>query len=155
MKPQLMYVELKTDGLRGSGRIGRVAFSQTGKMLYYAGRSLAPLRGHALKANYLDTKTFEEFWISRPRADGRDSLYATVVQIDDDAREEYWRDLRRKPEATARQSYRSPGKSKRDRSLQEAGVRRRDMDRRVRAPRFETPQDSLASLVQADDDERS
>jgi hypothetical protein len=45
-----MYIELKADGVRGPARIGRVEFSQTGKTLYYAGRKLAPLKGHGLRS---------------------------------------------------------------------------------------------------------
>jgi hypothetical protein len=131
MKPRLMYIELKEDGLRGRGRIGRVSFSQTGRTIYYAGRTLAAMSGRALKANYFDTQTLEEFWISRPRADGRDSLFPTTVEVDDDSREEYWRDVRRTSDAPA--SYKSPGKARRERASLEKAVRRRDMDRRWRA----------------------
>jgi hypothetical protein len=134
-----MYIELKEDGLRGWGRIGRVTFSKTGKTLYYRGRNLAPLEGHALKANYIDTNTGEELWISRPRADGRDSLHPTVVEVDHEAREAYWREVRGKPEGFVAASYRSPGKSKRDRDSQQRAVRRRDMDRRYRPPRLPAP----------------
>ena len=35
MQPRIMYIELKNDGLRGEGRIGKVSFSKTGKTLYY------------------------------------------------------------------------------------------------------------------------
>jgi hypothetical protein len=137
MRSRLMYIELKQDGLRGPARIGRVQSSKTGRTLYYSGRTFAPLKGHALKANYFDTETLEEFWISGPRADGRDSLYATAVDIDEDCRREYWRDVRGQPECASSASYRSPGKSERTRDSQEKGVRRRNMDRRWRPTRFE------------------
>jgi hypothetical protein len=75
MSSRVMYIELKADGVRGPARIGRVELSKTGKTLYYAGRTLAPLKGHGLKANYFDTETLEEFWISGPKANGTDSLY--------------------------------------------------------------------------------
>jgi hypothetical protein len=150
MKPRLMYIELKKDGLRGPARIGRVTFSQTGRTLTYAGRTLAPLTG-GLKANYFDTKTTEAFWISGPRADGCDSLYATAVDIDADARDEYWRDIRKQPEHVRRPSYRSPGKSKQQRDAQEKGVRRRNMDRRWQPARFEV--DTKPTVDEADTDE--
>jgi hypothetical protein len=152
MKSRIMYVELKIDGLRGAGRIGRVAASKTGTTLYYAGRTLAPLKGHALKANYFDTKTFEELWISGPRTDGCDSLYPATIEIDDDAREEYWCEHRKTPNARLSASYRSPGKSKRERGQHETAVRRRDMDRRWRAPR---PDVNGASTGAADGDEEA
>jgi len=142
MKSRLMYIELKKDGVRGPGRIGRVAFSKTGSRLYYAGRTLAPLKGRGLKTNYFDTQTSEEFWISGPRADGRDSLYAATVAIDEDARKEYWRDLRGMPADALRPSYKSPGKSNRERGAVEKAVRRRDMDRRWRPPRLEATGES-------------
>jgi len=150
MKSRIMYVELKMDGLRGAGRIGRVSVSKTGRTLHYCGRTLAPLKGHALKANYFDTKTFEEFWISGPRTDGCDSLYPATVEIDDDSREEYWREHRKAPNAVLSSSYKSPGKPERGRDHQEAGVRRRDMDRRWRAPR---PDVNAAAIGEADSDE--
>jgi hypothetical protein len=151
MKSRIMYVELKMDGLRGAGRIGRVAASKTGTTLYYAGRTLAPLKGQALKANYFDTKTLEEFWISGPRLDGCDSLHPATIEIDDDSREEYWREYRKTPNAVLSTSYRSPGKSKRERGQQETAVRRRDMDRRWRAPR---PDVNGVSTGTADGDEQ-
>lgn len=138
VKPQIMYIELKTDGLSGEGRIGRVEFSQTGKTLYYAGRTFAPLKGHALKANYFDAQTLEEFWISRPRADGCDSLYPMRIHIDQDVVEEYWLKIRRLQVNELAESYMSPGNSKQPRGSQERGVRRREMDRRWQPARHNT-----------------
>ena len=87
VNPRVMYIELKVGGVRGSARIGRVEFSQTGKTLYYAGRKRAPLKGQGLKANYFDSETLEKFWISGPRADGTDSLYgATQPGVEPDGR---------------------------------------------------------------------
>src|SRR5262245_51523015 len=109
MNSRVMYIELKSDNVRGPARIGRVEFSQTGKTLYYAGRKLAPLKGHGLKANYFDSETLEEFWISGPRADGTDSLYGATVEIDEDCRKEYWRYIRKQPNLVSSTSYKSPG----------------------------------------------
>jgi hypothetical protein len=150
MKPRLMYIELKTDGVSGPARIGRVEFSKTGATLYYRGRTFAPLKGHALKANYFDTQTLEEFWISGPRRDGRDSLYATTVDVDEDSREEYWRDIRGKPEAIQIPSFKSPGKSERERDSQQKAARRRNMDRRWQPARF-VPRQGAAGTDQGDD----
>ena len=148
-----MYIELKKDSVRGPARIGRVAFSKTGRRLYYAGRTLAPLKGRGLKANYFDTQTSEEFWISGPRADGRDSLYATTVAVDEDARKEYWRDLRGMPAGALSPSYKSPGKSKRERGGQETAARRRNMDRRWQPPRIEAKRES--TVEEGDGDEHA
>ncbi len=146
MNSRVMYIELKKDGLRGPARIGRVATSKSGKTLYYAGRTLAPLKGHGLKANYFDVKTLEEFWISGPTADGSDSLYPTTVEIDEDARDEYWRGLRSQSEGVRSPSYKSQGRSRRERSQQEKAVRRRNMDRRWQPVRFRVTEESRVPL---------
>ena len=76
-----MYIESKAEGLHGPARIGRVTFNRTGRTLY--------------------TETGAEYWISGPRRDGLDRLYsksALVVEIDADVREEYWTEIRKKPE---------------------------------------------------------
>ena len=86
MQSNLKYIERKTDGLRGIGRIARVSFSKSGKTIYYAGKTFSSLAGFALKANYFDDETFEEYWISNPRRDGNDSLFPMVIEIDQDAR---------------------------------------------------------------------
>ena len=151
MHSRVMYVELKVDGVRGPGRIGRVEFSKTGKTLYYAGRKLAPLQGHGLKVNYFDTKTLEEFWISGPKANGVDSLYGATIEIDEDCRQEYWRDIRKKPDRVTSASFRSPGSSKKERGSLEKAVRRRNMDRRWQPPRYE-PQRSADETVEGEED---
>lgn len=94
-----MYIEDKSGGLTGLARIGRVSFSKTGRTLYYRGRSFQSLKGAGFKANYYDTETGEDFWISGPRKDGRDRLYGepVPVEIDDDVREEYWSEIRSRP----------------------------------------------------------
>ena len=137
MNSRVMYIELKAHGVRGPARIGRVEFSKTVKTLYYSGRTLAPLKGRGLKANYFDTETLEEFWISGPKANGTDSLYGATVEIDEDSRTEYWRDIRKKPERVSSTSYRSPGSSKKERDSQEKAARRRNMDRRWQPARQE------------------
>ena len=102
MKSRIMYIEYKGDGLIGPARIGRVTFSKTGATLYYRGQAFRSLKGAGYKSNYFDVATGEKYWISGPRRDGQDQLYVTniPVHIDDDVREEYWREIRgvRKPE---------------------------------------------------------
>ncbi|MFC1400440.1 MULTISPECIES: 1-deoxy-D-xylulose-5-phosphate synthase [Streptacidiphilus] len=94
-----MYIESKTGGLTGPARIGRVTFSKTGRTLHYQGRAFQSLKGAGFKANYYDTGSGAEYWISGPKKDGSDRLYgeAVPVEIDDDAREEYWREIRGLP----------------------------------------------------------
>ena len=98
--PRIMYIEYKGDGLHGSARIGRVTFSRTGATLHYGGKSFARLGGRGFKANYSDTESGEEYWISGPRRDGTDRLYKSdwPVEIDEDVREEYWIEIRKRPE---------------------------------------------------------
>jgi hypothetical protein len=91
-------------GLHGSARIGRVTFSRTGATLHYRGKSFQSLKGSGFKANYFDIESGEQYWISGPRKDGTDRLYKSdwPVEIDGDVREEYWAEIRKKPEWKAR-----------------------------------------------------
>jgi hypothetical protein len=101
MRSRIMYIESKAEGLNGPAGMGRVTFNRTGKTLYYRGQSFQSLKGSGFKANYRETETGLEYWISGQRRDGLDRLYgksALVVEIDDDVREEYWTEIRKKPE---------------------------------------------------------
>ena len=94
-----MYIERKAGGLTGEGRIGRVTFSKTGATLYYQGLRFQSLKGAGFKANYYELASGESYWISGPKKNGGDTLYGTGrVQIDEDVREEYWRDIRKQPD---------------------------------------------------------
>jgi hypothetical protein len=97
-KTRIMYIERKAGELSGNARIGRVTYSKTMRSLYYAGKTYSMAEG--FKSNFVEEETGEDYWISGPRRDGQDSLYATniPVEIDDDVREEYWTEIRRKPE---------------------------------------------------------
>ena len=104
-RSRIMYIESKAEGLNGPARIGRVTFNKTGHTLYYKGQSFQSLKGRGFKANYRETVTGKEYWISGPRRDGLDRLYgksALVVEIDDDVREEYWTAIRKKPALSLR-----------------------------------------------------
>lgn len=98
-RTRIMYIESKADGLTGPARIGRVSFSKRGRTIYYQGRAFQSLGGVGFKSNYYDVETGDEYWISGPKRDGSDRLYgeSTPVEIDDDVREEYWRDIRGLP----------------------------------------------------------
>jgi hypothetical protein len=110
MKSKIMYIEPGGGLARAGGRIGRVTFSQTRKTLNYHGRSFQSLSGRGYKQNYFDVETGEHYWISGPRRDGNDALYPMTVEIDDDAREEYWLEIRKHPDLVGSTSFRSPGK---------------------------------------------
>lgn len=101
-KTRIMYIEDKSDGLNGSARIGRVILSKSGQSVHYAGRTFQRLGGQGFKANYFDIESGTHFWISGPRKDGRDRLYdasAKPVEIDADAKDEYWKTIRGQKEA--------------------------------------------------------
>jgi hypothetical protein len=92
-----MYIELKTrQGDRGPARIGRVCFSASGRTIYYKGRAFQSCKGQGIGANYFDTESGEEYWISGPRKDGGDRHWAGggTVEIDEDVADEYWAEIR-------------------------------------------------------------
>jgi hypothetical protein len=95
-----MYIEDKSGGLTGPARIGRVTFSRTGDTLYYAGKAFQSQKGGGFKSNYFEVESGNEYWISGPKKNGTDALYKTNVraEIDEDVREEYWTEIRKKPE---------------------------------------------------------
>lgn len=97
---RIMYIECKAGSLTGAARIGRVSFSKTGRALYYGGQTFQSLKGAGFKSNYYCVETGEDYWISGPKRRGGDALYggSTPIEIDEDVREEYWRDIRRLPE---------------------------------------------------------
>src|SRR3954465_8102642 len=97
---RIMYVERKAGSLTGPARIGRVTTSKTGRTLHYGGKTFKSLKGAGFKANYFDVGTGEEYWISGCKKDGSDRLYGErdPVEIDDDVREEYWREIRHQPD---------------------------------------------------------
>ena len=108
---RIMYIESKgDDGLVGPARIGRVTYSKSGKSVYYRGRRFTTLGGTGFKANYFEVESREYFWISGPRKDGRDALYSTSVEVDEDVRYEYWVTIRNRPELKQLSSFKCPGK---------------------------------------------
>lgn len=96
-----MYIELKSDrGDRGPARIGRVRFSKSGSSVYYRGTRFETLKGAGVSGNYSNVDTGEEYWISGCKKNGQDRHWAGsgAVEIDEDVREEYWTQIRGKPE---------------------------------------------------------
>ena|SRR5215472_9804598 len=96
-KTRIMYIERKAGNLTGPARIGRITYSKTLATIYYRGKEFRSLKGSGFKANYYEVGTREEYWISGPRKDGRDALYAINIptEIDDDIRVEYWTQIRK------------------------------------------------------------
>ena len=62
-------------------------------------RSDSAHSGQGFKSNYVDIDS-GEYWISGCRKDGRDALYSTIVDIDEDALEEHWVKIRKQPESS-------------------------------------------------------
>jgi hypothetical protein len=105
-----MYMEHKGDDIVGPARIGRVTFTKTGKSVDYKGQRFTTLTGRGFKANYYDVATREQYWISGCKKDGTDALFSTIVEVDEDVREEYWTQIRNKPEMKTVASFKSIGK---------------------------------------------
>ncbi len=103
---RIMYIENKNYGLDGPGRIGWVEFSRSGRSFYYRGKRFEKTKS-GYKYNCFDVETNEEYWISGPKKNGRDKLYGGVVEIDEDARVEYWTEIRKKPGLAHIDRYRS------------------------------------------------
>ena len=105
-----MWIEHKKEGLFGPARIGWAKLSDRGKRVDYQGRSFRSLHGAGFKANFYDVETGDQYWISGCRKDGRDALYNTDVEVDGDALEEYWLNIRKKPENLKLRKFRAQGK---------------------------------------------
>ena len=110
MKSRIMYIERKDDGLTGPARIGRVAFSKSGKTLYYRGQTFQSCKGRGFKCNYFDVVTEVGYWISGCKTSGGDRLYPGTVEIDEDVREEYWTTIRSQSENENQKNIRCAGK---------------------------------------------
>jgi hypothetical protein len=106
MRTELMYLEHKL-GLSGPARIVRATWTRSRRGLRYRGLLLQSLRGAGFKSNYIDVATGDEYWVSRPRKDGRDRLYPGVVFVDEDVREEYWTRIRGRPDLIGESRSRS------------------------------------------------
>lgn len=100
MKSRIMYIELKNRNDNGPARIGKVTFSKTGKTIYYRDKQFRSLKGKGIYANYFDVYNGDKYWISGCKKKGQDRHWAGSgpVEIDDDAREEYWIKIRQMPE---------------------------------------------------------
>src|SRR5690606_17693687 len=109
MQPRIMFIDCKTGGLEGSARIGRVHFSGTGRTLYYRGKTFMKVK-YGYKFNHIDVETGEEYWISGCKKRGGDTLYGSIIEIDDDVREEYWTVIRGMPECKDQRVVRCRGK---------------------------------------------
>jgi hypothetical protein len=95
-----MYIERKAGALTGSARIGRVTFNRTGRTIHYRDQVFHRIFGGGFKSNYVEKTTGEDYWISGCKRRGGDRMYGSTapIEIDEDAREEYWCDIRNLPD---------------------------------------------------------
>ena len=113
MKRRIVYIELKPQGGRGDGpgRIERVRFSKSGKVAYCKQWILEKIREtDGIKANYVNIQTGEKYWVSGCKKKGDDRLHPGTIEIDEDAREEYWAVIRKMPECVEQAVIRPSGK---------------------------------------------
>src|SRR5438128_1785477 len=67
--PRVMYIEQKSNGYdslhdRGAAEIGEVTFSQTGKTVYYKGKTFRRIKGGSYMGNYICVETGDGYWIT-------------------------------------------------------------------------------------------
>ncbi|GAB1255888.1 hypothetical protein NBRC116494_03900 [Aurantivibrio plasticivorans] len=95
---RIMYIENK-EGLidEFAAHIGWVTFSKSGKTVYYKDKVLNRLKGGGITGNHMDAASGDEYWVSGIKKRGLNTHWAepTPVKIDDDAREEYERLIKR------------------------------------------------------------
>ncbi len=110
-KSRIMYIERK--GRRdhsdnAPARIGKVTFTKSGKTICYRGKTYS--RANLGCGNYREKGSGDEYWISGCKRNGGDRLFPGIIEIDDDVREEYWTEIRRKPECKKQAVIRCTGK---------------------------------------------
>ncbi|GHU25622.1 hypothetical protein AGMMS50256_00510 [Betaproteobacteria bacterium] len=103
---RIMYIECKANGPDGPARIGWVEFSRSSRSFYYDGRRFQKTKS-GYKYNCFDVESGENYWISGPKKNGQDKLYGGVVEIDENARVQYWTEIRNAPGQAHLTSYRS------------------------------------------------
>jgi hypothetical protein len=88
---RIMFVQLKTghDTDAGPAWISVVALNRTWKTARWHGKTLRRSPG-LFDANFYDVETHEQYWLSGPHRDQRDTRYTSIrPTLDDDARESY------------------------------------------------------------------
>lgn len=100
MPSRIMYIERKAGEIVGEGRIGRARFNRTGRTIFYRNLVLRRIVGGGFKWNYRDESTGDEYWVTGPKKRGGDRLYGSEspIDIDDDVREDYWTEIRNRPD---------------------------------------------------------
>jgi len=91
-----MYIECKSQAVDGRGRIGWVEHSASCRVYHYGGKVLR--KSEDGRYNCFDAGSGELYLVAEPKGNGCDKLHGGFVDIDDDAREEYWRGVRNRPD---------------------------------------------------------
>lgn len=110
MKRLLMYLESKSQAVGGRGRIAWVQYSKTCRVYHYEGRVLR--RSEGGRYNCFDAGSGEPYLVTEPKSNGRDKLNGGFVDIDSDARDEYWLQVRGKPDCAGFVSFEAEARVK-------------------------------------------
>jgi hypothetical protein len=94
---RIMYIESKAGGVTGPARIGWVEMSRSTRSYTYDGKRFLKTKS-GYKYNCIEEETGARYWISGPKKRGGDTMYGGIVDIDEDARIEYWTKVRGLPE---------------------------------------------------------
>jgi hypothetical protein len=93
---RIMYIESQADAVQGRGRIGWVEQLKSCRAYRYEGKTFH--KSFAGRYNCFDAGTGERYLVADPKPNGRDKLHGGLVDIDEDAREEYWLRVRNLPD---------------------------------------------------------
>lgn len=91
-----MYLESKSQAIGGRGRIAWVERQAACRVYHYGGRVLR--MSAEGRYNCFDAGSGERYLVAEPKANGSDKLHGGFVDIDEDAREEYWLRIRKRPD---------------------------------------------------------
>ena len=98
-----MYLESKSQAVGGRGRIGWVERLHSCRVYRYGGKVLR--MSASGRYNCYDAGSGEHYLVAEPKPNGSDKLHGGCVDIDEDAREEYWLRVRNRPDCVALTSF--------------------------------------------------
>lgn len=84
-KQKLMYIELKSGhGNSGPAWISHVAFSKSGRTIYFNGKSLKRSINGGIAGNYYELGSGDEYWVSGVKKKGTNRHWAGsgMIQLD-------------------------------------------------------------------------
>ena len=85
MKRDLIYVEIKSGhGHDGPAWIGFAGSSKSGATIYFDGKSFKGIKGTGISANFYETISGDEYWISGIKKNGQDRHWAGSGKIEID-----------------------------------------------------------------------